>query len=340
MSSFREGRGLPVSQAFEIMDSDRSTIADFNCKMAGLTAQAGRIIPLEHELDRLSKQRIRLAGQAIKQRRKLKREKTDVRRLEKGGIIGWLRLLFGGGDRRLQREKREVDEARRDAEAAREALAPVDDRIRTVRAELEELAAIREEYAALIAGKEAAIAEQGGPDAEKLAKLVAEDEAARANFELVKKCFEKAATVMTCLARAHDAIRKARGYGRSELLLDDGGLYWWSEKNDAMHTARVNIARARVALQTIRSLVGEGHDGLRISQLTLKPSPVLFDALFDNIFVDLLVLKRLKSMQETIRTARRSFQPMMGALKKSRKETAVALQRTHLARRRFVEALE
>jgi len=73
--------------------------AEFNRKLAAITARMERVFELEGILDGLERQRIRLAGRVIKANRKLIREKKDVRRLERRGIFGLLRSLIGGGDR-------------------------------------------------------------------------------------------------------------------------------------------------------------------------------------------------------------------------------------------------
>jgi len=118
-----------------------------------------------------------------------------------------------------------------------------------------------------------------------------------------------------------------------------GSLYTWSEKHDAVHTAKVQAARARASLRALSSILQEAGDGPRIPRVTMESFLTLSDLFFSNPIVDFVVLKRIGTMAKSIRTAHVSLKPITAALRKSKKETAVALNCARAARREFVETL-
>jgi chromosome segregation ATPase len=313
-------------------------LEDLNRKLADLTARMEKAFDLEGRLERLESDQARIAGRVMKLKRKLAREDGDVERIEHPGFFGVFRFVFGGREKRLREEKREAYAARQRYEQASARLAPIEEEISKIRAELEGLSSLGEEYTAVMEQKEKAIYGLGGERASRLADLAKNEEGARSAHELLDECCDEAADASICLARASAALRDARTWGKADLVMG-GSMYTWGAKHLAVNKAKNLVKNAQVSLRNLNRLVKDRSDGLRIPTVTMNSLLTITDLVLSNPIVDLVVLKRIGNSVRKLRKAHKELKRAMRALLNARDDVAAELNRISRERREFVETL-
>ena len=136
-----------------------------------LNGRLARANGLERRLDDLRAQYEERKARVEETARLLTKEREDVEKLEKGGLRALLLSLTGDREVRLSQERREelaarlqYDQARRDAE-------DLEERIRDLLQEREELRAVRTRLEALLGEKAERLKELGGTGGTRLAEL-------------------------------------------------------------------------------------------------------------------------------------------------------------------------
>jgi predicted nuclease with TOPRIM domain len=311
---------------------------DLNRKLADLTARMEKVFGLEGRLAKLERQRTRLSGRVIRLKRRLSREDDDVERVEHPGFLGFLRFLFGGREKRLRKERHEAYAARQKYDEACERLEPVDDEIAKLRAELEELATLGDEYEAVMTEKEEAIRVQGGANAKRLADLSEGEEWARSAYDLLDECCDEASDASMELARASAALRDAKTMGKIDLGIG-GSIYTWGAKHLAVDKAKDLVENAQASLRKLNGLVKDMGGDVKIPAVTMNSLLTVTDLVLSNPIVDLVVIKRIGSSAHRLKKAHRELRRAIRALQKARNEAATELTRLRHEHREFVEKL-
>jgi hypothetical protein len=274
----------------------------------------------------------------MKLQRRLAREDEDVESIEHPGFLGIFRFLFGGREKRLRKERHEAFAARQKYDEARGRLAPVEEEVAKIRAELKALADLGEEYAAVMAQKEKAIYSQGGDNAARLADLAEGEERTRTDHDLLDECYDQAADASMALARASASLRDARTWGKADLVLG-GSIYTWGSKHLAVDKAKRLVKRAQISMRSLDRLVKDRRDDLKIPSVTMNSLLTITDLVLSNPIVDLVVLKRIGRSALKLRKAHKELKRAMKALQKARDAAAAELTRIRRERREFVEKL-
>ena len=146
-------------------------LRELNEELSELNGRLARANGLERRLDDLRAQYEERKARVEETARLLTKEREDVEKLEKGGLRALLLSLTGDREVRLSQERREelaarlqYDQARRDAE-------DLEERIRDLLQEREELRAIRTQLEALLGEKAERLKELGGTGGTRLAEL-------------------------------------------------------------------------------------------------------------------------------------------------------------------------
>jgi len=267
---------------------------------ARLVQATARLNQLRTTNDRLTELRTRqrvLDDEVRQLRAALAAEERDVERFEGLSLARILSSLTGARDDRLARERAEADAARlrfADAEARRVA---VRRELEATVARRDELASAPAEHQAVLAEKEAHLAQTHDPRGPKLMALAEERGELTGQLPELDEAIEAARTALGALNALSDILRSAGRWSAYDTF-GGGGVPSSFFKHARMDEAAQQAAHADRCLATLRTELSD-VDGVGTTNVSLDISaPTRFlDTWFDNIFTDLHVHGRIVEAQ-------------------------------------------
>jgi len=229
--------------------------------------------------------------------RLLTKEREDVEKLEKGGLRALLLSLTGDREVRLSQERREelaarlqYDQARRDAE-------DLEERIRDLLQEREELRAIRTQLEALLGEKAERLKELGGTGGTRLAELDRALDALAAQRREVGEALHAGRQAEQALSGVLDSLDSAESWGTWDML--GGGLFTTMAKHGHIDDARAGIDHAQRALSRFRTELADVRD-MELPQVQIGEFATFADYFFDGFFMDWMVQSKIQDAQEGV----------------------------------------
>ena len=198
-------------------------LRELNEELSELNGRLARANGLERRLDDLRAQYEERKARVEETARLLTKEREDVEKLERGGLRALLLSLTGDREARLSQERREelaarlqYDQARRDAE-------DLEERIRDLLQEREELRAVRTRLEALLGEKAERLKELGGTGGTRLAELDRALDALAAQRREVGEALHAGRQAEQALSGVLDSLDSAESWGTWDML--GGGLF-------------------------------------------------------------------------------------------------------------------
>ena len=229
--------------------------------------------------------------------RLLTKEREDVEKLEKGGLRALLLSLTGDREVRLSQERREelaarlqYDQARRDAE-------DLEERIRDLLQEREELRAIRTQLEALLGEKAERLKELGGTGGTRLAERDRALDALAAQRREVGEALHAGRQAEQALSGVLDSLDSAESWGTWDML--GGGLFTTMAKHGHIDDARAGIDHAQRALSRFRTELADVRD-MELPQVQIGEFATFADYFFDGFFMDWMVQSKIQDAQEGV----------------------------------------
>ena len=259
-----------------------------------------RLRELNEELSELNGRLARANGRdrrVMETGRVFRKEQDDVDRLEKGGLRALLLSLTGDREVRLSQERREelaarlqYDQARRDAE-------DLEERIRDLLQEREELRAIRTQLEALLGEKAERLKELGGTGGTRLAELDRALDALAAQRREVGEALHAGRQAEQALSGVLDSLDSAESWGTWDML--GGGLFTTMAKHGHIDDARAGIDHAQRALSRFRTELADVRD-MELPQVQIGEFATFADYFFDGFFMDWMVQSKIQDAQEGV----------------------------------------
>lgn len=271
---------------------------EINRELKELNEALARANGLERRLDDLRAQYEERKARVEETARLLTKEREDVEKLEKGGLRALLLSLTGDREVRLSQERREelaarlqYDQARRDAE-------DLEERIRDLLQEREELRAVRTRLEALLGEKAERLKELGGTGGTRLAELDRALDAAGGPAPggwggPSRGPAGRAGPVRACWT-AWTAPR-AGGLGT---CWGAGCLPLWPSTGH-IDDARAGIDHAQRALSRFRTELADVRD-MELPQVQIGEFATFADYFFDGFFMDWMVQSKIQDAQEGV----------------------------------------
>ena len=198
---------------------------------------------------------------------------------------------------RLSQERREelaarlqYDQARRDAE-------DLEERIRDLLQEREELRAIRTQLEALLGEKAERLKELGGTGGTRLAELDRALDALAAQRREVGEALHAGRQAEQALSGVLDSLDSAESWGTWDML--GGGLFTTMAKHGHIDDARAGIDHAQRALSRFRTELADVRD-MELPQVQIGEFATFADYFFDGIFVDWYIQSRINDAQRGV----------------------------------------
>ena len=252
---------------------------------------------MEAQWKDLQDQRAERDRRVMETGRVFRKEQDDVDRLEKGGLRALLLSLTGDREVRLSQERREelaarlqYDQARRDAE-------DLEERIRDLLQEREELRAVRTRLEALLGEKAERLKELGGTGGTRLAELDRALDALAAQRREVGEALHAGRQAEQALSGVLDSLDSAESWGTWDML--GGGLFTTMAKHGHIDDARAGIDHAQRALSRFRTELADVRD-MELPQVQIGEFATFADYFFDGFFMDWMVQSKIQDAQEGV----------------------------------------
>lgn len=265
-------------------------LRELNEELSELNGRLARANGLERRLDDLRAQYEERKARVEETARLLTKEREDVEKLEKGGLRALLLSLTGDREVRLSQERREelaarlqYDQARRDAE-------DLEERIRDLLQEREELRAIRTQLEALLGEKAERLKELGGTGGTRLAELDRALDALAAQRREVGEALHAGRQAEQALSGVLDSLDSAESWGTWDML--GGGLFTTMAKHGHIDHAQRALSRFRTELADVRDM--------ELPQVQIGEFATFADYFFDGFFMDWMVQSKIQDAQEGV----------------------------------------
>lgn len=272
-------------------------LRELNEELSELNGRLARANGLERRLDDLRAQYEERKARVEETARLLTKEREDVEKLERGGLRALLLSLTGDREARLSQERREelaarlqYDQARRDAE-------DLEERIRDLLQEREELRAIRTQLEALLGEKAERLKELGGTGGTRLAELDRALDALAAQRREVGEALHAGRQAEQALSGVLDSLDSAESWGTWDML--GGGLFTTMAKHGHIDDARAGIDHAQRALSRFRTELADVRD-MELPQVQIGEFATFADYFFDGFFMDWMVQSKIQDAQEGV----------------------------------------
>ena len=271
---------------------------EINRELKELNEALARANGLERRLDDLRAQYEERKARVEETARLLTKEREDVEKLEKGGLRALLLSLTGDREVRLSQERREelaarlqYDQARRDAE-------DLEERIRDLLQEREELRAVRTRLEALLGEKAERLKELGGTGGTRLAELDRALDALAAQRREVGEALHAGRQAEQALSGVLDSLDSAESWGTWDML--GGGLFTTMAKHGHIDDARAGIDHAQRALSRFRTELADVRDMELPPRYRSGSSPPLPTTSSTVFFMDWMVQSKIQDAQEGV----------------------------------------
>ena len=270
---------------------------EINRELKELNEALARQGRMEAQWKDLQDQRAERDRRVMETGRVFRKEQDDVDRLEKGGLRALLLSLTGDREVRLSQERREelaarlqYDQARRDAE-------DLEERIRDLLQEREELRAVRTRLEALLGEKAERLKELGGTGGTRLAELDRALDALAAQRREVGEALHAGRQAEQALSGVLDSLDSAESWGTWDML--GGGLFTTMAKHGHIDDARAGIDHAQRALSRFRTELADVRD-MELPQVQIGEFATFADYFFDGFFMDWMVQSKIQDAQEGV----------------------------------------
>ena len=294
-------------------------LRELNEELSELNGRLARANGLERRLDDLRAQYEERKARVEETARLLTKEREDVEKLEKGGLRALLLSLTGDREVRLSQERREelaarlqYDQARRDAE-------DLEERIRDLLQEREELRAIRTQLEALLGEKAERLKELGGTGGTRLAELDRALDALAAQRREVGEALHAGRQAEQALSGVLDSLDSAESWGTWDML--GGGLFTTMAKHGHIDDARAGIDHAQRALSRFRTELADVSQ-LRVPDLQVGEFTSFADYFFDGLFVDLYIQDKIGTARRSAEETAAQVEDLLSQLRRERDRTA------------------
>ncbi len=291
------------------MENRNDTLGILRDKLMRKEKVQAMLQELSRQLPGLQEEEQRLAAA-------LKKERADVERMEQGGLTAMFYELINKREEKTGKEKAEAYAAAVKHSAAARQLEAAEYDFKSLKAELEELFGIEEEYAKAFAAKEA---ELRARDPERGAEICALEEklgSFRGQKREIDEAAEAGNIVLKQIASIEAELDSADGWGTLDLM--GGGLISYMAKHSSLDEAQVQINELQLLLQKYNSELADVklEAGVRAQTDDFLRFADLF---FDGLFADWAVLDSIHDSQSQIFAVHNKVEDVQNKLEEMKK---------------------
>jgi hypothetical protein len=263
---------------------------------------------LKRAEEELARQRER--GRRLDER--LRKERTDVERLEGLSLTGLFYTVLGSKEQQLEKERQEYLVAKLQYDECREAVQALEREVEDLRRDLTALGDPEAEYRSLLARKEQLLQQTSGEAARRLLSLAEEEGEVQAEIKELQEAIAAGDEALRHLRKMSDALQGAMYWGTWDIL---GGRWAATAfKHSRMDDARAAAHRAQQALRRWeRELDDVDLAGTEL-EVDMDSLTRFADYFFDGLIVDWVVQTRIQRSLENVLRVQRRVESVMDRL--------------------------
>lgn len=265
---------------------------------------------------------------------RFKREDQQVRRLEGLSLVGLIYTVLGSKENRLSEQRHELLGVKLKYDNARRRVAGLERDIADLTRQTSGLDALRAQYAALLAEKEAQLKAQPGPEAQALDRLGKDLADARSQERELSEAIQSGDMAFAGLNRAAQALDSASGWGTWDIL--GGGMLASMAKHAKLDEAQAMVQEIQPLLQRFERELSDvgGSFSLDIETGGLAAFADIFT---DNLLVDLLVQSRISDSLEAAQSMALRIRDLVTRLSREREAALRRVESLERSRRELLE---
>lgn len=303
---------------------------DLNVRMAELKEKARNQEKWQQRLKNLQQELTGLQEERNRWQKQLAAEEEDVRKLSTMSLSNLLATVLGNKAEKLDREQREVLEAKMRYDAAEAAVRDMERQIADIERRLLELGSWKNEYERIFQAKERKILEEDG----ELRELAEREAVLTVQLKEVDEALQAGQSALHDLSAAEEDLRSAKNWGVYDML--GGGMLSTHIKHSRIDEAMSHLMAARQSLQRfqreLRDIGADISTHLEIGGL-LKFS----DYFFDDFISDWLVQGRINVSLDQVQNQLTAVSDVQRELETAKHKLESERAETH---RKYVQAVE
>jgi DNA repair exonuclease SbcCD ATPase subunit len=231
----------------------------------------------------------------------LKKEKSDVEKLERISPGNFLHTILGKKEEKLEKEKEELISAKISYDSATAELESLIREIERIKVRISDIGDVNGEYARLIKEKENILMEKYGGIRDKLNTIAEKESRLISDSKEISEAIQAGTELASSLDRVQESLRSAGNWGTWDIF--GGGMIATMAKHSKIDDAQNEINNVQLLLKEfhreLKDMGGEIDLSIEIgSFLTFA------DYLFDGLFVDLAVQSKIGDAQEKAEKAK------------------------------------
>lgn len=266
----------------------------------------------------------------------LAREETDVERLEH---LSWTRIVAGLRGRHatdLERETAERDGARFAMREAEARLEQARTELAAARTSLTELGDTEAAYRAALASKEEWVGRHAPRIASELDRISERRGALEAEQRESKEADDAGVTAHRLLVAASELLGSAESWSAWDTFMG-GGLITDMVKHSRIDDVRAQLRKADLGLRAFARELADLNQ-TAVARLDIPNGLAFFDVVFDNIFSDWAVLRRIGDAHRQVGETANGVRTVVARLRTRQTEIATELDDLIRERERLLTA--
>lgn len=267
----------------------------------------------------------------------LKKEESDVEKLESMSISNFIYSISGRKLEKLEKEKREAVRAKLKYETVKEELYDLDLDITKLESKIREIGNVESQYSLILKEKEELLKYRRPELANRLDKIVEEESMIIDCKKELKEAMEAGYDLLTALERAEKSLGSAENWGTWDIL--GGGMISTMAKHSKIDEAQVEIAN----IQSLsRTFYRELEDVDTYENLTIEIGSFLTfaDYFFDGWLADLSVQSKIKDASRQVRNAQNKVSTTLTRLNYDLQNTGKKLEELKIERLKLIESAQ
>lgn len=241
-------------------------------------------------LEQLQAERSKEGHNSIQLKEQLEKELKDVDKLEGVSLTGFLLMISGKKEERLEREKEEAYKAKVLYEESQKKLAELDTDIQAIQEKLKGLGDVDDRYAAALKKKEQLIHETNPELSDLLNNLNEQKIILEMERKELEEAINAASEAESALKDADSALTSAANWGFMDMA--GGGFLSTHLKRSHMDDAQELLHSAQYYLKRLQAELDDLGKAIS-SNLEVSDFLHIADYFFDNIFSDWMVQEKI-----------------------------------------------
>ena len=281
---------------------------------------------LEAMLTELRSQQAPLKEKVAALEASMKKERTDVDRLEGHSMTAFFYAMTGQREEKLDLERREYYTARAKYDTARQELEAIEQDIESTLEDLQDLADCEARYAQALEAKRLAIESAGGKVSDELLGKKRTMTFLQSQDQELSEAITAGTAALHTVAEVLQYIESAKDWAAFDLL--GGGFLVDMAKHDKLDDAQKRVEQLQVDLQRFNKELSDVSIRAHL-QVNIEGMLKFADYFFDGLFADAAVLDRIRLSQTQVEQTREQLLDALRQLHSKQEDIRSQAARLH-----------